>query len=106
MDDSAPLGDVRYLLTFRPFAQLPATVRERYLAGRLALLPFPGSLVFWGMPTYRRLAETLPLAMQIPVLRLVPSHNGWTGLRVAAERLDARAAPVREAVGRASGVGA
>ncbi len=83
LDDSALPGDVRYLLTFRPFAQLPATVRERYLAGRLALLPFPGSLVFWSMPTYRRLAETLPLAMQIPVLRLVPSHNGWTGLRVA-----------------------
>jgi hypothetical protein len=39
--------DMRYLLTFRPFSQLPEVVRKRYLSGQLVLMPFPGSLVFW-----------------------------------------------------------
>ncbi len=42
----------KYLLTFRPFGRLPAAVRKAYLAGQLHLLPFPGSLVFWGVPGY------------------------------------------------------
>ena len=54
--------DMRYLLTFRPFNQLPEIVRKRYLAGQLVLLPFPGSLVFWGMPGYIKLQEELPMA--------------------------------------------
>ncbi len=82
VDDRASWDGIRYLLTFRPFSQLPAGVRERYLAGKLALLPFPGSLVFWGMPTYLRLREQLPLAMQIPLLRLAARHNGLGSLRV------------------------
>ncbi len=73
---------VRYLLTFRPFSALPAIVREGYLAGRLALLPFPGSLAFWGMPGYLHLQEQLPMAMQIPLLPLVVRHGAPGGIRV------------------------
>ena len=73
---------MRYLLTFRPFSLLPAQVKANYLAGSLHLLPFPGSLVFWGMPTYARLQKELPLAGQIPLLRLVPRHGGAEGIHV------------------------
>jgi len=82
VDEHASFVGVRYLLTFRPFSRLPAAVKERYLQGRLHLLPFPGSLVFWGMPTYRRLQQELPMAAQIPLLRLVPRSGGLEGLRV------------------------
>jgi len=82
VDDAADCGQLRYLLTFRPFSQLPAQVRAAYLAGRLHLLPFPGSLVFWGMPTYSHLQKSLPLAGQIPLLRLVPRRSGAEGVRV------------------------
>lgn len=73
---------VRYLLTFTPFARLPETVQKNYLAGKLHLLPFPGSLVFWGMPTYRHLQRQLPFAMQIPLLRLAARQGGPNGIRV------------------------
>ncbi|MGB8214501.1 MAG: M28 family peptidase [Anaerolineales bacterium] len=82
VDDGAAWDKVRYLLTFRPFGLLPAQVMANYLAGQLNLLPFPGSLVFWGMPTYARLQKQLPLAGQIPLLRLVPRHAGAEGVRV------------------------
>jgi peptidase M28-like protein len=82
VDDKASYDDVRYLLTFRPFSHLPAAVRERYLAGKLHLLPFPGSLVFWGMPTYLRLQAELPFAIQIPLLRLAERRGGPDGIRV------------------------
>jgi hypothetical protein len=75
-------GDVKYLLTFRPFSLLPDTVKERYLAGTLILLPFPGSLVFWGMQGYLRLREQLPVTAQIPLLNLVARNRGIGGLRV------------------------
>ncbi len=74
--------NVNYLLTFRPFSQLPAAVKARYFAGALALWPFPGSLAFWGMPTYLRLQAELPLALQIPLMRLVARRNAPGGLRV------------------------
>jgi hypothetical protein len=77
-----PLRTVKYLLTFRPFGQLPPGVRKAYLAGELNLLPFPGSLVFWGVPTYRRMRQELPLAMQLPLLHLVPRHENPYGIRV------------------------
>jgi hypothetical protein len=73
---------VLYLLTFRPFGRLPRAVQERYLAGQLVLLPFPGSLVFWGMPSYLRLQEQLPLAMQVPLQRVAARHGGPSGIRV------------------------
>ncbi|MGD0750563.1 MAG: M28 family peptidase [Anaerolineales bacterium] len=82
VDDNATWDKLRYLLTFRPFSLLPPQVRANYLAGRLHLLPFPGSLVFWGMPTYGSLQKELPLAGQIPLLRLVPRRAGAEGVRV------------------------
>ncbi|HJT78044.1 MAG TPA: hypothetical protein VJ739_12645, partial [Gemmataceae bacterium] len=56
------LRSVKYLLTFRPFARLPAPVRRAYLAGELHLLPCPGSLLFWWAPGYDRLQKELPFA--------------------------------------------
>jgi len=74
--DGGPFDGVRTVVTFRPFAALPEPVRIGYLAGSVRLVPFPGTLVFWGMPTYLRLASELPSAMQIPLLRLTRRHAG------------------------------
>jgi len=79
------IAGVKYLLTFRPFARLPAPIRRAYLAGKLNLLPFPGSLVFWGAPVYHTLREELPLALQIPLLHTILRHNMPTGVRVPQE---------------------
>ena len=76
------LGGVKYLLTFRPFGSLPAAARRAYMAGELHLLPFPGSLVFWGAPPYLKLADELPLATQIPLLHSVERHAAPRGIRV------------------------
>ena len=81
LGDEGPFEGVRYLLTFRPFASLPEDARRRYLAGDLHLLPFPGSLAFWGMPTFLGLAGELPAAMQLPLLRLTRRHQG-PGIRI------------------------
>src|SRR5262249_35101787 len=72
---------VRYLLTFRPFASFPQEVQDAYLSGRLHLIPFPGSLFFWGT-TYRRLQGVLPIAIQIPLLMSVSRHDGPFSIRV------------------------
>ncbi|HEX3528877.1 MAG TPA: M28 family peptidase [Thermoanaerobaculia bacterium] len=82
-----PLDGVRWLLTFEPFAGLPEAVRRAYMGGALHLLPFPGSLVFWGTADYAELARELPLAGQIPLLhaferceaprRLRVPQSGW-----------------------------
>ena len=80
-DDSSVL-EVRYLLTFRPFSLMPETVKNKYLTGKLSLLPFPGSLVFWGIPGYLRLKKKLPVTAQIPLLNLVARNRGIGGLRV------------------------
>jgi Peptidase family M28 len=77
-----PAAAVRYLLTFRPFASLPEAVRRAYLAGELHLLPFPGSLVFWGAPPYRALARELPLALQVPLLHPIERSEDPHRLRV------------------------
>src|SRR5262249_28882422 len=77
-----PLRGVRYLLTFRPFRRLPAAVRRAYLAGDLHLLPFPGSLLFWGCPGYLRLERELTFAVQVPLLQQVDRHEGPHGIRV------------------------
>jgi hypothetical protein len=76
------LRGVKYLLTFRPFLRLPAAVRRAYLAGGLHLLPFPGSLLFWGVPGYARLQRELPFAVQVPLLQQVDRHEGPHGIRV------------------------
>jgi hypothetical protein len=80
-DEASSFEGVRYLLTFRPFSVLPPAARVRYLDQKMALLPFPGSLVFWGMPLYHRLQQQLPLAMQVPLQKLVGRSTGIGGLR-------------------------
>jgi hypothetical protein len=80
--EDEPGRAVKYLLTFRPFGRLPAAARQGYLAGRLALLPFPGSLVFWGVERARLVYPQLPLALQIPLLANVDRHEAPIGIRV------------------------
>src|SRR4029077_6289698 len=80
--DDEPGKAVKYVVTFRPFGRLPAPVREGYLAGRLALLPFPGSLAFWGVERAHRLHAELPLALQIPRLANVNRQELPIGIRV------------------------
>lgn len=82
VDEDSAFNDVKYLLTFIPFGNLPARVKGKYLEGNLHLLPFPGSLVFWGMPPYLRLMQHLPFALQLPLQRLVARHDGPDGVRV------------------------
>jgi len=79
--DDADFDKVFYLLTFRPFGKLPEAAQEKYLAGKLVLLPSPFSLIFWGMPLYGKGTEAYPFAMQYPVLPLVARHDG-AGIRV------------------------
>lgn len=81
-DGNRSPGPVNYLLTFRPFEVLPAPVRRAYCAGKLHLLPFPGSLLFWGVESYIRLQREFPMALQIPLLHLVARHGGPHALRV------------------------
>jgi hypothetical protein len=76
------LDGVRFLLTFRPFERLPPAVQQAYVAGELHLLPFPGSLVFWGAPPFHRLRRQLPFALQVPLLQVYPRHNALDGLRI------------------------
>lgn len=83
LKENSSFDKIRYLLTFRPFGSLPPVIREKYLQGSLSLLPFPGSLVFWGMPGFEKLSKQLPPAGQIPLLRLVSRNIGLNGIRVA-----------------------
>ena len=76
------LRGIKYLLTFNPFTRLPAPVRKAYRTGELHLLPFPGSMVFWGAPPYVKLSHDLPLAMQIPLLHSIERHRSSAGIRV------------------------
>jgi hypothetical protein len=80
--DGEPARVVKYLVTFRPFGRLPAPLRKAYLGGRLALLPFPGSLVFWGVERARQVFSKYPLALQIPLLANVNRHESPIGIRV------------------------
>ncbi|MBI1746604.1 MAG: M28 family peptidase [Acidobacteria bacterium] len=83
INENAPIHDIHYLLTFRPFDRLPLAVQRAYLSGALHLIPFPGSLIFYGHPGYRKLADELPGAMQIPLLRSFPSrHAAPYGMRI------------------------
>lgn len=81
-DDKDSFDQVKYLLTFCPFSKLPSIVVSKYFSGELSLLPYPGSLVFWGMPTYLKLQKKLPLAIQVPLLKLAARHRGVGSLRV------------------------
>jgi hypothetical protein len=80
-DDEA-LGDASTLVTFRPFATLPAAVRAAFIDGQLRLLPHPASLIFFVHQGYRRLAESLARARQIPLLHLFPRVEGGYTLRI------------------------
>ncbi len=80
-DDDGAKG-VRYLLTFRPFDALSATVRRAYFAGRLHLLPCPGSLLPWGFERFLHWQAEHPFAVQVPLQFMLTRHNGATGLRV------------------------
>ena len=82
LQTSGPPRAVKYLLTFRPFSKLPPAVQKAYLAGELHLLPFPGSLLFWGTKPYLQLHEELPLALQNPLLHVLARHEGPLGIRV------------------------
>jgi len=82
INDKSAFENIKYLLTFRPFIKLPEKVRKLYLAGSLSLIPFPGSLVFWGMPGYLQLKKDLPTAAQIPLLNLVARNRGIGSIRV------------------------
>lgn len=76
------LRGVKYLLTFRPFGTLPQAIRQAYLAGHLHLLPFPGSLIFWGAPSFLKMQSEFPLAAQIPLLDVCDRHEAVRGLRI------------------------
>ncbi|HEX4590409.1 MAG TPA: M28 family peptidase, partial [Gemmataceae bacterium] len=81
LNDRRPAG-AKYLLTFRPFGDLPASIRKAYLAGDLHLIPTPASLVFWGCERYLALRRQLPFAIQVPLLHTCARHHAPTGLRV------------------------
>ncbi len=80
--DEEDFLNINYLLTFRPFNKLPALVQEKYITGKLALLPFPGSLILWGSNDYISLQKTQYNAIQIPMLGLVKRNEDIHGLRV------------------------
>jgi hypothetical protein len=82
LGEREPVKEVKYLLTFRPFGSLPRAVRKAYLAGELHLLPFPGSLIFWGAPPFLKLRSEFPLAMQIPLLNVCDRRETPRGLRI------------------------
>ncbi len=81
-DGAGTSRGVKYLLTFRPFARLPRAVQSAYLDGTLHLLPFPGSLLFWGTPVVRELGAAHPLLQQSALLSLAPRHEAPYGIRV------------------------
>ena len=76
------LKGAKYFLNFEPFERLPVEVKRAYFAGELCLLPFPGSLLFWGVPGYLTLQREFTMASQIPLLHLVERHESPYGLRV------------------------
>jgi hypothetical protein len=82
INDDTSADEIKYLLTFRPFSKLPEKIRDNYLSGKLSLIPFPGSLVFWGMPGYLKLKKEFPSAGQIPLHNLVARNRGVDGMRV------------------------
>jgi hypothetical protein len=80
--DTDSFEGVKYLLTFRPFPALPAEVRKKYVAGDLALIPFPGGLLLWGIPQFIRLQKKLYNAVQVPMLSLIERKEDIHGIRV------------------------
>src|SRR5271157_618636 len=81
-NDGMDLKGVKYLLSFEYFGTLPEKVKKAYLNGSIHLLPFPGSLLFWGVPGYRQMQSELFMSNQIPLLHIVERHEAPYGLRV------------------------
>ena len=77
-----PLDGVHTIVTFEPFARLPAPVQRAYLARRLRLVPSPASLIVFEHPLYRHLSIALSHAMQIPLLHLFPRCEERYKLRI------------------------
>lgn len=98
--DAEPLTGVAYLLTFRPFRDLPDAVKKKYFAGKLHLLPCPASLIVWGVPAFDALAEHLRHAAQIPLLQFLDRHD-FGRLRVPQSGWFEEDRPDRRAVRRA-----
>jgi hypothetical protein len=82
VNDNSSFDVVKYLVTFRPFSTLPQALKDKYLKGSLNLIPFPGSLVFWGMPGYLKMQKQTATAGQIPLLNIVTRNRGISGLKV------------------------
>ena len=79
------LARVKYLLTFRPFARLPAPVRQAYL-GRAAPAPLPRAASCSGArPATTRCARSCRSPCRFPLLHAITRHNAPTGLRVPQE---------------------
>jgi hypothetical protein len=76
------LDAVRAIVTFRPFATLPAPVQKAYLAGKVLLLPSPSTLAFFEHAGYAALGKTLRHATQIPLLHLFPRIEGGYAIRI------------------------
>ena len=70
------------VVTFEPFSKLPEAMRASYLAGKTVLVPTPASLVFFEHPQYRKLAEHMPRAMQVPLLHLFPRVESAYAIRI------------------------
>ena len=66
---------VEYILTFRPFSDWPEPLKIRYLGGKINVLPFPGSLVFWGSPHFRNRQKKFIWSQQLPLLRILRRHH-------------------------------
>ncbi len=81
-NDGMNLKGVKYLLSFESFGTLPEQVKKAYLSGSIHLLPFPGSLLFWGVPGYKQMQSELFMSNQIPLLHIVERHEAPYGLRV------------------------
>ena len=77
-----PAQGVKYLLTFRPFGRLPEAIQTAYLDGQLHLIPYPGSLIFWGTSGAAKMIDAARLAVQVPLLTVVGRHEAPHGLRV------------------------
>ncbi len=93
LGEAESLRGVNYLLTFRPFRDLPPAVKRKYFAGKLNLLPFPGSLLFWGCERYHKLADHIRLAQQIPLLHFLERHEAMGKIRVPQSGWFEEAAP-------------
>jgi hypothetical protein len=80
--NDSSVTNVKYLLTFIPYKMFSETLKSRYLSGSIHILPFPGSLVFWGMTGYKHLIKEHPLMAQVPLHNLVARNRGIGGIRV------------------------